>query len=468
MLNTSKVVKDGVFDFSNLDGRESALSNYIQPIGPNRPCGLRPENSEELSHLKKSAFSGDNWVPEKVKKLWETEPVARNKSEYFGLPGEGELKDDCGQWRTGSLLKCSNHKHFKRIRDNCKGRPCPDCSVLWIHREVNRITDLFHPYKRVCERINQKEGCQEKYIGPLAHITLGAPPKDWDKYHKVSNIATERKKAKRYLTQVGFDAGVLVFHAERFHSLTKCERSKGRYGACQACKQGVAHGEWYEAPHWHAIGHSSAFKNGHLIKCWVDGDQVAKINKRTGWIIKNIGKIDSLSGVLWYVLSHASYWREDPKRFRSITRIGDFSKVSFKKTVGIAEDGVEDWVFAEVECPDNKIMHYYKSDNENVNLIDPITGSLALSLKKLEKFHHKLYVIRLYRYEYWLADSLGQDKYKVRYRAPYMPRNPSMNILQREQDLSERGLGRDCKRWWMINVEELDSGFEKYLKSVLY
>ena len=100
----------------------------------------------------------------------------------------------------------------------------------------------------------------------LKHIIVSVPRFDYYKEKK-----TLSKKVRKILKEVKADSGLIIYHPFRIDKKTD---------------------EWFYSPHFHVLGFG-----------WVEG--VAEAYNKYGYVIKNLGKRDSVFGTIYYQLSHA-------------------------------------------------------------------------------------------------------------------------------------------------------------------
>ena len=201
----------------------------------------------------------------------------RNQSEIeyddWHLPGQKDQKSDCGQW---SYMGCLNkHEHpngeifLKPFQKSCFRADCEKCCFKWLGRSSSKSTKRMKLYEKQSKKIAK-------------HIIISVPY--WDYYKPKKEIA---KKAYQVLKEVKADSGLIIFHPFRYHKDSDM---------------------WYYAPHFHVIGFG-----------WVEN--VVETYQKYGYIIKNLGKRETLFGTIYYQLSHCGI----KKHNHSLVYFGDCS-----------------------------------------------------------------------------------------------------------------------------------------------
>jgi len=168
---------------------------------------------------------------------------------------------------------CEGKAYIKRIKCSCKRAECPICYKSWFVESSRQIVRRLEIGRRVL-RISGRE----------IHVVASVPRRLWS-----LDYAKLRTKAQFLLKKVSFYGGSIVFHPFRW--------SKREL-------------KWFFSPHFHCLGFG-----------WINGNKVAQIHRKSGWIIKNLGVRDSVFGTAYYELSHAGVH----SKYKSFTWFGIFS-----------------------------------------------------------------------------------------------------------------------------------------------
>ena len=189
------------------------------------------------------------------------------------LPGQKVERDFCQTWSYMGCLNKSNHPNgcifLKPFQKSCFRADCRLCCFKWLGRSASKATKRMKLYEKQSKKIAK-------------HIIISVP--DWD-YKKPKKEMI--KKVYQILKEVKADSGLIVFHPFRYHDDTMM---------------------WYYAPHFHVIGFG-----------WVEN--VVETYNKYGYIIKNLGKRETVFGTIYYQLSHCGI----KKRNHSLTYFGDCS-----------------------------------------------------------------------------------------------------------------------------------------------
>lgn len=373
-----------------------------------------------------------NFIPEKVLDLRRNQPVYEVAPSKWALLGSGRSKNDCGEWRANASIS-EDFKWIKRIKDGCRSRECPIDWPRYIQRQIVAVENRFWTFNKTVNHLNKSlkaQGKQQIILGNLRHVVISPPQIVARGLMQTEEGFTALKRQMNYRQdQCGIIAGVSVFHAHRWHDKKDCSKANGLYGVCHACDQGIEYGKWYDSPHWHILGY------GYI-------KNTEGIFDKSGWFIKNIGDRDNVYGVIWYLLSHAAYWSQNPKRFQSLAYLGLLSMQKLKKeeveralTIGLSPDSVN--------------MHRYTTSNPADPLIGE-DGKLRKPVSDLPKYRVGPYYVKL-RLNEWFIDG-----FKIKYRAPWMPNQAAVTIESRLQDLEERFEPRFSTKWWVESCEPLE------------
>ena len=179
--------------------------------------------------------------------------------EYDGwhLPGQEPKKSDCGKWLFMGCLNKERHPNnqvfLKPFQKSCFRADCEKCCFKWLGKSASRATKRIELYEKQSKKTAK-------------HIIISVP--DFDIYKPKKYLA---KKVYNILKKVHAVAGLVVFHPFRYKKLEQ---------------------KWYYAPHFHVIGFG-----------WIENTK--ELFFESGYIVKNLGKRDSVFGTIYYQLSHA-------------------------------------------------------------------------------------------------------------------------------------------------------------------
>lgn len=226
------------------------------------------------------------------------------------FPHNGKGAPDCGT-AYGERVAVVNHQsehqnvEWWRRAKKCGLRNCPECGPEKDDR--GRVTKPGSWEVRTARRaadhaIGHLKDIQQQWKlhqAPLcAHVAISPPRDAWEDLpateKSLERLQRLRRTGIRLLKQAGVLAGYLVGHSHRI---------PGRYNNRKEPEAGL---------HWHAVC---------LTRSWwipkLNGDVVKDIHRRTGWVIKNIIKMDDGEEVappgrdpfatLVYLLSHATW-----------------------------------------------------------------------------------------------------------------------------------------------------------------
>jgi len=242
------------------------------------------------------------------------EEVQDNNDELiWHLPGWGSpkdpsagLQDDCGDYL--KAVGCPGHgnetitgaKHTRKvILKHCHNPACPVCYVPWAVREGNRAADRM----RAAELLYRRNGDD---LQDVRHFTF-SPPQDISKILIKTKAGYKKLKdhAVKLVKKSGIKGGVIIFHS---HRINKAK-------------------ELYISPHFHVIGYG-----------YIEGTKLF-YKASAGWIYKNMGKRDSLSGTIIYALDHCGLSYEGEHRIgHAITWFGLLSYNKIVKDSIVIED----------------------------------------------------------------------------------------------------------------------------------
>jgi len=206
--------------------------------------------------------------------------ISKNLTDGWWLPGQGLPYDSCGQFKSyEGCLSLDQHPdglpQIKKIHNCCFRIKCPVC----MEKAISRAAD------RIVHRLTSFEDLNPECGDPI-HVTISLPQA------RDQNFLISRRKAARLAELAGISAAVMIYHPWRESKRT---------------------GKWRFGPHFHLIGFG-----------WVQ--DTAKIYRKHGWVIKNIGVRKDPFSVVRYQLSHCGV---HPVR-HSTTYIGGLSGRKFK------------------------------------------------------------------------------------------------------------------------------------------
>ena len=172
------------------------------------------------------------------------------------LPGQKEKRSFCGDWSYMGCLNKQNHSNgeifLKPFQRSCFRADCEQCCFKWLGRSASKATKRMKLYEKQSKKIAK-------------HIIISVPY--WDYYKPKKEIA---KKAYQVLKEVKADSGLIIFHPFRYHKKTDM---------------------WYYSPHFHVLGFG-----------WIEN--VVETYNKYGYVIKNLGKRETIFGTIYYQLSH--------------------------------------------------------------------------------------------------------------------------------------------------------------------
>ena len=209
----------------------------------------------------------------------------RNQAEIeyddWHLPGQKEKRSFCGDWSYMGCLDKQNHSNgeifLKPFQRSCFRADCEQCCFKWLGRSASKATKRMKLYEKQSKKIAK-------------HIIISVPY--WDYYKPKKEIA---KKAYQVLKEVKADSGLIIFHPFRYHKKTDM---------------------WYYSPHFHVLGFG-----------WVEN--VVQTYNKYGYVIKNLGKRETIFGTIYYQLSHCGI----KKHNHALTYFGEcsYSKLIMEK-----------------------------------------------------------------------------------------------------------------------------------------
>ena len=200
--------------------------------------------------------------------------------EYDGwhLPGQEPKKSDCGLWSYMGCLNKAQHPNkeifLKPFQKSCFRADCEKCCFKWLGRSASKATKRMELYEKQSKKIAK-------------HIIISVP--HWDYYKPKKEIA---KKIHGLLKQVKADSGLIIFHAFRYDKNAD---------------------SWYYSPHYHC-----------LIFGWIENTK--ELYEKSGYIVKNLGKRDTIFGTIYYQLSHCAI----KKKNHALTYFGECSYSKLK------------------------------------------------------------------------------------------------------------------------------------------
>ena len=195
--------------------------------------------------------------------------------EYDGwhLPGQEPKKSDCGLWSYMGCLNKAQHPNkeifLKPFQKSCFRADCEKCCFKWLGRSASKATKRMELYEKQSKKIAK-------------HIIISVP--HWDYYKPKKEIA---KKIHGLLKQVKADSGLIIFHAFRYDKNAD---------------------SWYYSPHFHCLTFG-----------WIENTK--ELYEKSGYIVKNLGKRDTIFGTIYYQLSHCAI----KKKNHALTYFGECS-----------------------------------------------------------------------------------------------------------------------------------------------
>lgn len=212
------------------------------------------------------------------------------------LVGHGSSLFDCGRLVLRGCLNVANHvgfnldgvdmngKVFIHVASRTCFRPlCPKCYEKWAKREGLRAE----------HRLSAPEN---RKFGNSVHIVVSPPESLWFMDYKQL-----RRKAHVVMRRAGVLGGSIMFHHVRGNK---------RVG-------------WRFSPHFHVVGFA------------FDGERYGRVKahfERDGWVVKNLGFRNTVSGTIQYQLTHAGV-PVDVNNFHVLTWFGvcSYSKLHVDK-----------------------------------------------------------------------------------------------------------------------------------------
>jgi len=190
----------------------------------------------------------------------------------------------------------SSHAPLVR-RHSCHRVDCPVCFPDWQRRAAERVS----------RRVSAGAMLLNKWSHYVQHFTISPPASEYAAFYELGNAALPalRKKAVRYLKDIGLEGGALIFHALRQAEYAPDDVNRG----------------WYFSPHFHVIGFGRLTETSD------------KLYRRTGWVYKSLSRAPRARkfkevydtsrgyacGVANYLFSHVAYW-SDLKTGRRLDR----------------------------------------------------------------------------------------------------------------------------------------------------
>ena len=218
-------------------------------------------------------------------------PAAHWSRVHWELPHQRQARPGCSQWHQiahGTLP----HLHVQPYIATCKTAGCNVCrparydddpdlprGACWEHDRAHAITyrleSWLHAYNRGYTEIGVKDAVYTAY-----HVVV-SPPQEaakslmgWE-----PGYLALRKGAVRALALRGVDGGTMIFHHQR---------CPGRFNLRIKPVDG---------PHWHILTPRKNPVNRRL---------TGRAYRRDGWIIKDLGRRNTIYGTAYYCLTHAA------------------------------------------------------------------------------------------------------------------------------------------------------------------
>jgi ATPase involved in DNA repair len=254
------------------DGEYLTLVKNLEPWEP------KNEDSEDLECILPYTKS--------IKRVFGDWGVGTEGTYGFNLPGHGEAYDKCGTFMFKGCLDTEKHNqvkldcgdvsgkaYIKKGTNSCLRASCPVCYEKWAGKEASRIE----------KRLEGVTG-----VGFAKHIVVSPPLSEWLLVEK--DYPKLRSKSYKIAFNVGFKGGSAIFHPFR----RKCAYCGSLIDhiekTCLKCGSILV--SWVFSPHFHMIGY------GFIENTSGEYDV-------SGWIVKNLGRRDSVSATAFYQLSHA-------------------------------------------------------------------------------------------------------------------------------------------------------------------
>lgn len=202
------------------------------------------------------------------------------------LPSHGKPYHDCGKWLSKGCLNVEAHNQqglledmaglvfIRRYQRTCFRAECPVCYESWAGKEAGKIAWRLQ---------------YAKQRGRPIHLMVSPPVEVWIR----STYESLRLSAYRIAKKNGFRGGSCIFHPYRMNKLTE---------------------RWYFSPHFHMLGFG-----------WIHGTKEG--HAKHGWVVKNIGIRETVSGTALYQLSHAGIHG----RYHTVTWFGKLAYNNMEK-----------------------------------------------------------------------------------------------------------------------------------------
>jgi len=266
------------------------------------------------------------------------EGLNQNEIEENGwhLPGQEPKKADCGKW---SFMGCLNkHKHpghkifLKPFQKSCFRADCEKCCYKWLGRSASKATKRIKTYE------NQSKKTAK-------HIIISVP--SWDCYKPKKEMT---KKVYGLLRDVKCDSGLIIFHPFRYNEKSNL---------------------WYYSPHFHVVGFG-----------WIEN--TIEVYNKSGYIVKNLGKRETIFGTIYYQLSHAGVKSKN----HSLVYFGNCSYSNLK--IDEVEEDSKKCPFCHEYL---KELEYYSDSglepDPNIATVDLLIECFDWSLKVLYEDHSR-------------------------------------------------------------------------------
>lgn len=180
----------------------------------------------------------------------------------WDLPGREEPHDWCGSFYTKGCRNVEKHSHIPEAKGKIfiKRRPrfcyrsrCERCQLKWMYRESNKAAKRLEKFEKKSKK-------------KLKHIVVSPPW--WEQSRPIKEL---RKKARSILEELRADGGTIIVHPYKTEKGSKM---------------------LYPALHFHVVGSG-----------WLVGSR--ELYKKNGWIVINLGPVNSAFATVLYQLSHA-------------------------------------------------------------------------------------------------------------------------------------------------------------------
>ena len=269
--------------------------------------------------------------------------------DLFTMPKTGEALERCGSYTIiesteggwGRVIACPEHlARARAVPYRCLRPVCPTCADAWARREASGAVERLDASVELYAKTDYP-------IGEPRHIAFSSPEAIWRGYdfNTAEGYRAFRAKALAMVKCAGIKGGCMVVHLYRQHKHAE-----------DGAPDGVAIGEWYLSPHIHVIGF------GWMIPA-------DEYYKKTGWIYKNKGIRENLTGTMSYLLTHCAIQRTGEHEKRIIYAVTWFGVTGYNKVCKKNEVQEHKGVRCDVEgC--HGILHVWDVDIDENGAFD--------------------------------------------------------------------------------------------------